>query len=79
MYDVRLGDFYLEIWGTFVNGFSIILRTPIQGIKDNVNISTTLIKYVGGAILAVGIIAAFVVSTYITRPIKQLSNIAEKM
>ena len=78
-YDERLGDYYLEIWGTLDNGYSIILRTPIQGIKDNVNISTTLIKYVGGAILAVGIIAAFVVSTYITRPIKQLSNIAEKM
>lgn len=79
VYDERLGDYYLEIWGTLDNGYSIILRTPIQGIKDNVNISTTLIKHVGGAILAVGIIAAFVVSTYITRPIKQLSNIAEKM
>lgn len=79
VYDERLGDYYLEIWGTLDNGYSIILRTPIQGIKDNVNISTTLIKYVGGAILAVGIITAFVVSTYITRPIKQLSNIAEKM
>lgn len=79
VYDERLGDYYLEIWGTLDNGYSIILRTPIQGIKDNVNISTTLIKYVGGAILAVGIISAFVVSTYITRPIKQLSNIAEKM
>ncbi len=79
VYDERLGDYYLEIWGTLDNGYSIILRTPIQGIKDNVNISTTLIKYVGGAILIVGIIAAFVVSTYITRPIKQLSNIAERM
>ncbi len=79
VYDERLGDYYLEIWGTLDNGYSIILRTPIQGIKDNVNISTTLIKYVGGAILTVGIISAFVVSTYITRPIKQLSDIAERM
>lgn len=79
VYDERLGDYYLEIWGTLDNGYSIILRTPIQGIKDNVNISTTLIKYVGGAILIVGIISAFVVATYITRPIKQLSDIAERM
>ena len=79
VYDERLGDYYLEIWGTLDNGYSIILRTPIQGIKDNVNISTTLIIYVGGAILIVGIISAFVVSTYITRPIKQLSDIAERM
>ena len=79
VYDERLGDYYLEIWGTLDNGYSIILRTPIQGIKDNVNISTTLIKYVGGAILIVGIISASVVSTYITRPIKQLSDIAERM
>lgn len=79
VYDDRLGDYYLEIWGTLDNGYSIILRTPIQGIKDNVNISTTLIKYVGGVILIIGIIAAFVVSTYITKPIKQLSGIAERM
>ena len=79
VYDERLGDYYLEIWGTLDNGYSSILRTPSQGIKDNVNISTTLIKYVGGAILIVGIISAFVVSTYITRPIKQLSDIAERM
>ncbi len=79
VYDDRLGDYYLEIWGTLDNGYSIILRTPIKGIKDNVNISTTLIKYVGGAILVIGIIAAFIVSSYITRPIKQLSNIAERM
>ena len=39
VYDERLGDYYLEIWGTLDNGYSIILRTPIQGIKDNVNIS----------------------------------------
>ena len=79
VYDERLGDYYLEIWGTLDNGYSIILRTPIQGINDNVNISTTLIKYVCGAILILGIISAFVVSTYITRPIKQLSDIAERM
>ncbi|MBO5459409.1 MAG: HAMP domain-containing protein, partial [Lachnospira sp.] len=39
----------------------------------------TFITYVGLGILVIGIIAAYVFSVYITRPIKQLSNIAERM
>ncbi len=79
IYDDRLGDDYLELWGTLDNGDSVILRTAIQGIKDNIKISNTLIRYVGIAVLVVGIIAAFIFSNYISRPIKQLSHIAERM
>lgn len=79
IYDDRMGDDYLELWGTLDNGDSIILRTAIQGIKDNIKISNTLIRYVGIAVLVVGVIAAFIFSNYISRPIKQLSHIAERM
>lgn len=79
IFDNRLNDYYLEMWGTLNSGYSVILRTPIQSIKDNVAISTQLIKYVGLIVLAIGIAAAFVVSGFITAPIKQISHIAEKM
>lgn len=79
IYDKRLDDYYLEVWGTLDNGYSVILRTPIQSIKDNVKISSNLIKYTGFGMLIFGIIAAILLSTYITKPIKQLSNIAERM
>ena len=79
VYDSRLLDDYIELWGTLDNGNFILRRTPIQGIKDNVHISNTFITYIGIGTLIIGIIAAFVLSSYISRPIKQLSNIAERM
>lgn len=79
VYDSRLLDDYIESWGTLDNGNFILIRTPIQGIKDNVHISNTFITYIGIGTLIIGIIAAFVLSSYISRPIKQLSNIAERM
>mgnify|MGYP005943618783 FL=1 len=79
VYDNRLLDDYIELWGTLNNGNFILISTPIQGIKDNVHISNTFITYIGIGTLIIGIVAAFVLSSYISRPIKQLSNIAERM
>ena len=79
VYDNRLLDDYIELWGTLNNGNFILIRTPIQGIKDNVHISNTFITDIGIGTLIIGIVAAFVLSSYISRPIKQLSNIAERM
>lgn len=79
VYDSRLLDDYIELWGTLDNGNFILIRTPIQGIKDNVHISNTFITYIGIVTFIIGIIAAFVLSSYISKPIKQLSNIAERM
>lgn len=79
VYDNRLLDDYIELWGALNNGNFILIRTPIQGIKDNVHISNTFITYIGIGTLIIGIVAAFVLSSYISKPIKQLSNIAERM
>jgi two-component system, OmpR family, sensor histidine kinase VanS len=79
VYDSRLLDDYIELWGTLDNGDFILIRTPIQSVKDNVHISNTLITYVGIGTLLIGVVAAFVLSSYISRPIKQLSDIAERM
>ena len=74
VYDNRLLDDYIELWGTLNNGNFILIRTPIQGIKDNVHISNTFITYIGIGTLIIGIVAAFVLSSYISRPIKQIGR-----
>ena len=79
IYDSIAADYYLELWGTLDNGDSIIIRLPIQSIKDNVEISNTLIRYVGITVLILGVIVAFIFSAYIAKPIRQLSHIAERM
>ena len=79
IYDSRLGDYYYELWGTLSSGDSIMLRMAIQGIKDNVSISNKFITYMGIVMIIVGIGAAYVLASYISRPIKQLSELAGKM
>lgn len=79
VYDKRLADYYYELWGTLENGCSIMMRASIQGIKDNVAISNKFITYIGLSTLFLGMAAALVFSQYISKPIKQLSKLAERM
>lgn len=79
VYDERLSDDYYELWGTLDNGCSIMMRVAIQGIKDNVSIFNKFVTYIGLVVLAAGIAAAYVLSGYISKPIKELSNLAERM
>ena len=77
IYDTRLGDYYYELWGTLDCGDSIMLRLAIQGIKDNVTIFNKFITYI--AITLIGIVVAYIFSSYFTKPIMQLSELAKKM
>lgn len=79
IYDTRLGDYYYELWGTLDCGDSIMLRLAIQGIKDNVTIFNKFITYIGIAITLIGIVVAYIFSSYFTKPIMQLSGLAKKM
>ncbi len=79
VYDKAVDDSFMELWGSLDNGDSIIIRLPIQSIKDNIEISNTLIRYVGISVMFIGLVAVFIFSAYITKPIKELSKIAERM
>lgn len=79
VYDDRMLDYYYELWGTLDNGSSIIIRIGIQGIKDNVKIFNSFIPLAGCIIIIIGAVAAVILSSYISKPIKEISGIAEKM
>ncbi len=78
-YDSRLGADFYELWGTIGDGDFIIMRTAVQSIKDNVDISNKLITYIGIFILIVGVIASVIFSKIFTEPILRLSEIAKRM
>lgn len=78
-YDKRMRDYYLEIWGTFSNGNVAMMRMPIQSIKDSIEISNRFIAYVGFIVALLSIIVSYVFSSYITKPVKELSSVAERM
>lgn len=79
VYDLRLNDYYLEIWGTISTGDYILIRLPMQSIENSVRITNTFIQYISLAVILLGILIVYIFSRYITKPIKELSTIAERM
>lgn len=80
----RVGDArsrleYIEIWGILENGNFFIIRSPLEGIRDSVEIANRFLAYVGIlAAFASGLIIWYV-SRKITTPILQLADISERM
>lgn len=78
-YDKKMGDYYLEIWGNFSNGNIAMMRMPIQSIKESISISNRFIAYVGFIVICISVIVSYIFSNYITKPIKELSRVAERV
>lgn len=82
-YDKKMGDYYIEIWGSYAGcnseNYIAMLRMPVQSIKESIAISNRFIAYVGLAVGCTSIVVAYVFSSYITKPVKELSNIAERV
>ena len=82
-YDKKMGDYYIEIWGSYAGcnseNYIAMLRMPVQSIKESIAISNRFIAYVGLAVGCTSIVVAYVFSSYIIKPVKELSNIAERV
>ena len=82
-YDKKMGAYYIEIWGSYAGcnseNYIAMLRMPVQSIKESIAISNRFIAYVGLAVGCTSIVVAYVFSSYITKPVKELSNIAERV
>lgn len=78
-YDNITAMSYLEIYGMPDSERQIILQITIENIKENINAFNSFIIIVGGFMLLIGIIVVYVISAGFTKPVKQLSDIAERM
>ena len=78
-YDNRTGINYLEMWGFLENGNPFLVRTAVEGIEDSVKISNRFLIYAGLLAFAAGVICICIVTTQITRPIRQLADISRRM
>ncbi len=78
-FDSRMNSYYIDLYGTLSNGYKILLRLDFASMQDNVVISNEFLLYVGLAAIIIGTIAMFFISANITKPILELSNIAEKI
>lgn len=79
-YDPRTKTFYLESWGFFSdNGTIFIMTTPLDSIRESAAISNRFLMYVGIAVILVGSIILYFITSRVTSPIHELSRLSEKM
>ena len=73
------GISYIEMISVLNTGYSFIMRTPLESIKESVNISNRFFLYVGSIMIVLSGIVIWVITRKITRPILELTDISERM
>jgi len=77
--DDTTGNLYLEMWGTLDNGYRFLIRSSMESIVNSVNISNRFWLLAAGASALTGVVAIIYVTNRITKPIRQLTEISERM
>ena len=70
---------YVEIWGELDNQNYCIIRTPLESIRESVNISKGFYLYVGLAVLVISFVIIALVTRRITKPICQPTKLSQQM
>ena len=69
----------IELYGQLDNGDWYIISSPLESIRDSVEISSRFLIYIALAGICVGAIIIWVVSGRFTKPILELADISERM
>lgn len=77
--DERIKTDYVEMWGVLDNGNLFLFRSPLESIKDSVKLANRFLAYVGLCAAFMSALIGLWVSGKITKPIKELTQISEKM
>ncbi len=70
---------YLMMWGYYENGDYFLMLTPIEGIQQNAVAAGSFTTYLGLSGIVVGVIAILFATSQVTRPIKKLTVLSQKM
>ena len=77
--DDRIHTDFLEMWGVLDNGNLFLLRCPLESIRESVNLANRFLAYVGFGAAIVSAVIVLSISGKITKPIKELTEISERM
>lgn len=78
-YNPSMKDSFLEMYGYLSNGNILYMNLAVKSIQENVDISNRFVRYIGVIMIGISAVAAVALSSVITKPIKEISTIAEKM
>ena len=77
--DKYMGMDYVEIWGELNNSNYCIIRTPLESIRESVDISKGFYLYAGVTVLAFSCLIIILLTRRITRPISKLTELSQRM
>ena len=70
---------YIEMWGTFSDGETFLIRSPLESIKESVQLSNRFLLYIGATALIICAILVWFFSKRLTAPVRELATLSEKM
>ena len=70
---------YVELWGTLKNGNSCLIRSPLESIRESVDISNRFLISVGISIVLCSAFIIVFLTNRLTKPICELTEISQKM
>ena len=70
---------YIEMWGKFSDGENFLIRSPLESIKESVQLSNQFLLYIGAAALIICAILVWFFSKRLTAPVRELATLSEKM
>ncbi len=77
--DPRVHIDYLELWGTLEGDNLILMRTPVQSMKEASVLANKIFLRLGCIAIIAGVILVSIASRRITKPIMKLVDMSEKM
>lgn len=77
--DERTQQENVEMWGVLDNGNLFLFRSPIESIKESVELANRFLAYVGICSALISALIILLVSGKITEPIMELTRISERM
>lgn len=72
-------DKYYELFSTFDNGGSAIVRMSVESFKESISISNNFYLWIGVIAIIIATIVILIVTSKYTRPLLQLADISKKM
>lgn len=77
--DARSDAGRISLIGRLDNGYGIVISTPVESVNDSVSITNQFLMYSGIVALLLGSIFVLLITRSFTRPIQQLSRVAESI
>lgn len=70
---------YMDMWGNLDNGYFFVMRTAVDSMRESAKISNRFLSYIGISFVMISSLLIYLITSKITRPIRELVNISDRM